>query len=151
MSDNSLLVFSDPAQATITDLHNYSPVPWPSIFPGRGRVHSSTITVPAKILPCERFQTRKDICGENFGKNLRGCSTHAVQNNTLLVHASAQKNSAMELLELQTRGRGQEYSSPYPGKYSAMELGCYTAAFRVSVLNLDYNILKEDILIREFS
>ena len=25
----------------------------------RGRVHSSTITFSAKILPCERFQTRK--------------------------------------------------------------------------------------------
>ena len=44
--------------------HDYNPVPWPSIFWVRGRVHSSTVTVPAKILPCERFQTRKDICGE---------------------------------------------------------------------------------------
>ena len=31
--------------------------------------------------------------------SLRGCSTHAVQSNTLLVYASAQKNSAMELRE----------------------------------------------------
>ena len=45
--------------------------------------------------------------------NLRGCST------TLLVYASAQKNSAMELRELQTRGRGRVHVIvlvPVPGK-----------------------------------
>ena len=52
------------------------------------------------------------------------CSTHAVQSNTLLVYASAQKNSAMELRELQTRGQGRVYLSLYKGKYSAMELEC---------------------------
>ena len=36
-----------------------SPVLWPSISQVRG--NSSPITVPAKILPCERFQTRKNI------------------------------------------------------------------------------------------
>ena len=56
--------------------------------------------------------------------NLRGCSTHAVQNNNLLAYASAQKNSAMELRELQVRGLGRVYSSPYPVKYTGMELGC---------------------------
>ena len=51
----------------------------------------------------------------------RGCSTHTVQTNTLLVvvYASAQKNSAMELRELQTRGRGRVHVIvlvPVPGK-----------------------------------
>ena len=37
------------------------------IFPRvRVRWNSSPITVPAKILPCETFQTRNDICGEKF-------------------------------------------------------------------------------------
>ena len=95
----------------------------------RGRVNSSTISVPAKILPCERFQTRKDICKEKFREicgdvQITRCK---LQSNTLLVYASALKSSTMELRELQTRGRergrGRVYSSLYPGKYSAMELG----------------------------
>ena len=71
----------------------------------------------------EISNTEGYLRGKVWG-NLRGCSTHAVENNTLLVYASAQKNTAIDLLELQTRGRGQVYSSPYPRKYSAMELGC---------------------------
>ena len=92
----------------------YSPVPWRSIFPGTGTsilVHDNR---PRENPSSERFQTRKDICGEMFRGNLRRCSIHAVQSNTLLVYASAQKNSAMELQELQTRGRGRVYSSPIP-------------------------------------
>ena len=40
----------------------------------------------------------------------------------------------MELQELQ--GRGRVYLSLYPGKYSAMELGCYTLATGLLVLLL---------------
>ena len=104
---------------------SYSPVPWQSIFTGTG-----TSTLVHDNRPHENPSMREISNTEEYlrGKvlgNLRGCSTHAVQNNTLLVYASAQKNSAMELRELQTRGRGQGrvYLSPYPEKYTAMELG----------------------------
>ena len=49
------------------------------------------------------FKHERIFAGKSSG-NLWGRSTHAVQSNTLLVYASAQKNSAMELRELQTRG-----------------------------------------------
>ena len=59
-----------------------------------------------KILPCERFQTQKDICREE------------------LVYASAQKNSAMKLRELQTRGRGRVLLPvPCPGIFMGMPAG----------------------------
>ena len=59
--------------------------------------------------------------------NLRGRLTHAVQSITsillyILVSVPV-KHQAMELRELHTRGRGRVSPSPYPGKYSAMELG----------------------------
>ena len=107
---------------------HYSPIPWPSIFLGTG-----TSILIHDIRPRENPSMREISNMEGYlrGKvpgNLQGCSTKAVQSNTMLVHASAQKNSAMELRELQTRGRrwGRVYSSP--GKYSAMELGCYMKA-----------------------
>ena len=76
------------------------------------------ITVPAKILPCERFQTRKDIRGDNLRRNLRGRSTRAVQIITsillyILVTVPV-KYSPMELRELHTGGRGRGQVPPVP-------------------------------------
>ena len=123
---------------------SYSPVPQPSIFLGTGTstlIHDNLLRENPSMR--EISNTEGYLRGKVRG-NLRGCSTLAVPSNTLLVYASAQKNSAMELQELQTRVRGRVYeytfnipvpwpsifpgtgtsSSPYPGKYSAMELGC---------------------------
>ena len=61
-----------------------SPVPWAGISQVWARGNSSPITVPAKILS-RRFQTRKDICGDNLQGNLRGRSTHAVQSITSIL------------------------------------------------------------------
>ena len=107
-------------------LYSYSPVPWSSIFPGTGMSTLVHVNRPRENPSMREISNTEGYLRGKIRGNLRECSTHAVQSNTLLVYASAQKNSAMELRELQTQGRGRVYSSPYPGKYSAIELGCYT-------------------------
>ena len=67
---------------------------------------------------------------------LRGCSTRGAKYHSL-VYASAQKNSAMKLRELQTRGRGRVYWSLYPGNYSAMEAICHINTRSSSIKYLD--------------
>ena len=76
-------------------------------FPGYGEGYTSV----HDNRPRENPSMREISNTEGY---LRGCSTHAVQRNTLLiVYAFAQKNSAMELQELQTWGR---VLVPIPGK-----------------------------------
>ena len=69
--------------ASLNKIHR--PVPWAGISQVRARGNSSPITVPAKILPCERLQTRRDICGDNLLRNLRGRSMPAVQSITSIL------------------------------------------------------------------
>ena len=84
------------------------------VFPWvRVRGNSSPITVPAKILPCERFQTRKDICGEKFGE-ICG-DVQRTRSKVLLVYYCIYYTSIREISGHGTAG------TAHTGKYSAID------------------------------
>ena len=97
-------------------------------FPGTGR---STLVHDNR--PRENPSFREISNMEGY---FRGCSTRGAKYYSL-VYASAQKNSAMKLRELQTRGRGRVYWSLYPGNYSAMEAICHINTRSSSIKYLD--------------
>ena len=105
----------------------YIPVPWPCISTGTGKLVPDNR--PRENPSMREISNTQGYLRGKVRGNLRGRSMHAVQSITsillYILVSMPVKYPAMELWELHTRGRGRVSLSPYPGKYSAMELGGY--------------------------
>ena len=122
-------------------------------FTGKGKLVPDNC--PAKILPCERFQTRKDIGGDILRGNLWGRSTHGTRSKVLLVYRTVYTSTCAR--EIPTHGTagtahtgtGWGRVSPVPVKYPPMELGSkllnlqaiMSSAFRLCMHCSCFNIL----------